>query len=283
MRDKGYAHPLFSLNLIAAGVPPDDDPRYAIPDPGGSLVTRTDLRLRGQNLLTQTVDLAVCQVIVHHQSNLDLYTEFGLDDEWNQSMSYWRTRLLRMDEERYIKSNSYRGSARDRQGIFRASKAIYKRLSLAAQLCGKDGTITRGQMPKTPAALLDAMTQAATRAGEQAALLAENGFGAAQQERLSAAIAALSEHEKIVGGWQWARQETSDALSVLRGALVGDMARLSHVAPLVVPPAAAAPMTMRRLRLTNHRPESRPAGTTADAAGKGAAKGPSPSPTGILR
>ena len=42
MRDKGYAHPLYSLDLLAAAALPEDEARYFVPAPAGRLVVRRE-------------------------------------------------------------------------------------------------------------------------------------------------------------------------------------------------------------------------------------------------
>jgi hypothetical protein len=247
MTDKGYLHPLFSLNLIAKDVPTDDEPRYAIPDPNGRLVIKTQLRVRAQNLTPWTISTAVANAAAYHKSNVARFISYGFDEEWAQNLEHWCQRMLSTEGQRETNTFSCRLHSQDGEDLLHQCRYMFRQLNLAASLSGQAGMLTRSLTPSTLSGFYQVFLPLEGRARDLLPLLSGHGFGQPQQESLERLMVRLADHEKSTATKQWARQQSSDMLTVIRGALLGDVTRFTQVVPLVGNPEDAARLTIGKL------------------------------------
>jgi hypothetical protein len=247
MIDKGYPHPLFSLDLINHGDSFADNGRYSIPVNQGFLVISKPLRVRAQNRTADATTVSLFHALSYHALDVAGFAAYGLDKEWADNMQYWNQRLHEKDSDRGQLVTTQQLATIDRKARFADARRLWARLSLAARMAGRPGTLTSGAAPQGMVALLDALQKVQPRAKEQAALLALHGFGPEQQADLAAAIAALQKQHEEASANGDSRRQMSDRLIVIRGAILGDLCRLSQAAPHVMGKWYRAPLLMQNI------------------------------------
>ncbi len=259
MLNKGYDHPLHSLDLLPMGADLPDGPRYTFPWANDTrLVIRPELRRRAEDLTTTTVAQAVDEALGYHAVAVAGFAEHDLGEDWAESMVYWTGRLLDADQERLTWDALGREQGHLLGGLLARGRRLWVRLALAVRLGGIDVAMVpaRGRAPRAVLTFIDALQQAGRAAREPvwAARLAAAGFGPLQQADLADVVARLDAarleriaHEDVM-------QVTAGRVVVLRGALMGDLSRLCVVAPHVLLPEQARALTVRRLLPRRSRP-----------------------------
>jgi hypothetical protein len=247
MIDKGYDHPLHSLNLIPAGNLTDDNERYSVPDPHGLLVISTDLRLRAADYSADRCYVAAATALAYHAHGVAGFTVYGLDAEWAENLRYWNNRLNALSRARGGLLTDCQLNTYGRAHYYKQAKSLWQRLTLASQIARCPGTVTTGPAPRALPALCAALAAAQVRAHDRAAILAGNGFGPEQQAELAAVVAALQADLAGKTKNAWSQKALTDQLTVIRGAIIGDVVRLSRAAPHALFRSLAEKVRMRRL------------------------------------
>jgi hypothetical protein len=238
MTDKGYDHPLYSLDLLPLSHAGDDEPRFCLFVPQGRLVVRAELRRLGAGLSTGQIEDALALALTRHRIALPGFSRRGLTAAWADNMLHWRQRMIEKELLRQGLQGELDLASRTLRGLGGDGHQIWGQLSLAARMAGLAGTITRGRAPQASLALGDALRQASLRASEPvpAALLLQFGFGAAEQAELSGLADRIAAARQQVLDLTRKVQQASDTLVTIRAALCGDLRRLCQAAPYVVGP-----------------------------------------------
>lgn len=250
MANLGYDFPLHSFDLIAGAGREQDEQRFSIPVPQGRLVLRPELRARGRNLSTAAVEQAITQTLSHRQLDPAGFARHGHDDAWVESVLHWRQRMIAAEGERMQIEVEGRHAAAERQAAVREGIDLRARASLAARLArlGKE-LVVPGRRRNSAVGLqadLEGLLERLQVPG-RAEALARGGFGPEEQARVAKVAAALPNLRRLGVGYAEELRQRSDLLSVLRGALVGDLCRLCLAAPRVLPPEAAQHLTQARI------------------------------------
>lgn len=247
MTDKGYDFPLHSLDLMRDGSLLAAQARCAIAVPQGLLVVPPALHARGVRVTTAACETAVAAGLAVHAPHVSHLASFGLDLAWATNMRHWCARMQGEERAAVGLRTEGRLTSAALQDLVERGQRAWVRLSLSARLCGKAGLVTRGKAPRARLQLLDVLGQAAERADEHAAALAEHGYGATQRAELRALIAALAQAHESSQEHSYQAQRHADMLMVMRGALLGDLSRLSQAAPTILPHVEARALRMGRL------------------------------------
>jgi hypothetical protein len=257
--EKGYRFPIYSLNLVR----PDDllpeDPRYSLAVPEGRLIVRAELRRRGADVSSSACIGGVMRAMGFHALAPAGFAAHGLTLDWAAGMRHW---TLCLDQhERRLRSAETDSllCLRERDLLIDEARRLWTRLSLASRLAGL-ALLPAGRPPRRPLELVAALRLAGAAAATNQVLLSEHGFGLPLLGRLAEVAEELSACCQALQRGELARRPLSDARPVLRGALIGDVARLCAVAPLVLPPRAAGELQMGRLfpRAPRKPPAPRP-------------------------
>ena len=93
MLDKGYDHPLHSLDLLGPAAEPPEGPRFVLADPAGRLAVRPALRRRARNVSTTVCEAALHAALVQHERAPSFFCAHGLDEAWLGGLRHWRRRM----------------------------------------------------------------------------------------------------------------------------------------------------------------------------------------------
>lgn len=239
MQDKGYPHPLYSLDLV--NQPADDDEaRFVLRSPRGFLRLAAHLRRRGAAVTS--LDLLVAT-----DDRLDLYARFqpllasvGMTQDWAGSLRYWleqleisyRTQsLLAMNHMALLQ----RFKAHD-QACEQAFRGLWLKLRLTGiHLCGVPRALPRSHAERSAVLDLAAAQLESPQLAESVARLPVTA-GSSLRELMTERRSLWLQRQ----GADAERQAGQDRAVVLRGALLGDLQRLADAARLVLPRRLAA-------------------------------------------
>lgn len=235
MHDKGYDHPLHSLDLVPLAQAGEDKPRYAIFIPQGRLVVRPELRRRAANVSTAACEEAVAVAISRHRAAAEGFARFGLGMQWAESMIYWTDQMLAQQGARDRLEAEMDEARAVLQGLCLQGRERWARLSLVSRMAGLAGVVMRGRAPRAEAPFCAALLEAAEQAGRPHLLdaLSRHGFMGAEVTAIGELVTSIRAARKRVQDLAVLHGEAGDALLVLRGALLGDLGRLCQAAPMV--------------------------------------------------
>lgn len=262
MLDKGYPHPLYSLDLVSQ--PADEvEARFALRVPAGFLRLLPHWRRRGASFTS-------LDVLVATDDRLELYDRFqpllapiGMTRLWAESMRHWldllehsyrAQSLLSMDhlalQQRFAAHN---------QACELSFRGLWLKLRLAGiHLCGVPRALPRSNAERSAALDLAAAQLESPLLADNVARLPVTA-GPSLRE-LMIERRALSLHRQRAAA---ERQSSQDRAVVLRGALVADLQRLADAARLVLPPRLASLFALESA-LPRHR-RARPPRSTQPA------------------
>lgn len=250
MEDKGYSHPLYSLELVPPGQRGPDDPRWAIEVPQGKLMVAPTLRQRGKRFPTATVDTVVATALSRWAMAHAGFARFGLSPAWADNLSHWRGCMLENEAAQvHLQTEGQLASERSRALIDRG-RWHFARIKFCGQLSGQVDLLLRGPAPRQRLALIDALRriEGRLRARSQAAdVLSRHGYGADLQAELSQLVPLLQAEHDADAARLFEGRRLGDELFVIRGALLGDVSRLSQVAPRILSRTEAAALQVQRL------------------------------------
>ncbi|MCS6913826.1 MAG: hypothetical protein NZ890_11370 [Myxococcota bacterium] len=270
MLNKGYDHPLYSLDLLGPGEAPPEDGRYAVPVPQGRLVVRGALRRRALTVRTEACERAVAIVLGHHATAPEAFAAYGLDQAWAGSMRHWLQRLWQEEATRQRLHLELHQLRRQRQAALQQAYDLWQRLRLSAELAGLGSQLV-GRAPAAELPLLEALRGVHRRLQDPGlqGLLADHGFGPPWLAQLGRVLAWLEPTRQTLRELEARLRCQGDVIQVLRGALLGDVARLCRVAPLVLLPEQAQALTVRGLLGLQRRPASGAVAPDAPGATRG--------------
>lgn len=248
MDDFGYEYPLFSFQLLPASAKSEDDARFVIFVPQGRLVVPADLRRRGAQVPIETCEGAVNRVLAWHGSNEAAFSAYFLTPQWARSLRFWCDRLGARARARTVAETERTLSIQERDGHAGRAAALWRRLTLITDLAGTGELLPR-RPPRAVLAFADALQRGAARAlaPAMAARLAPFSFDAALQKELTVLPPALVAARERAIAQEAERRRASDETMVIRGALLGDLARFCKVAAHVLQPEQAQDLAMQRL------------------------------------
>lgn len=250
MKDKGYPHPIYSLDLHRGPSGLEEDDARFVPIAGGHrLVTSLGLCLQGKNVSTSACVRATCAALAHFPYAHQAFTLHGLDQDWHTNMHHWIVQAQDLD----ARGVRVRGHALidrlPRQDLPERAQRLWTRLRFASRLAGLGNRVIPGRMPRgrndikeALRGVLEALDRPSIRES-----LAACGVGdddrAALRELIAAFNAAATEERDAAS----ALREIQDSLYVIRGALLGDVAHFCRVARYVFPPEARRELRLQRL------------------------------------
>src|SRR4051812_1346589 len=137
MRDKGYDHPLHSLDLIAeVSDLPAGAARFAIPVPQGHLVVRDALRTRGQQAGSLACYQALHRGMLYHGRAVAAFSAYGLTAAWAAHMRHWGERLMDEDDRRAALAAEAQVATPRRRALLRRGRDLWRQLGLTVRLAG---------------------------------------------------------------------------------------------------------------------------------------------------
>lgn len=238
MNDKGYAFPLYSLDLIQRPQN-EDEARFAVPVPEGYLRLPLTLRRRGASLTSLAMLVAVDDQLDLHQRFLPQLAPVGMSARWGEGARHWQGQLeacyrahtlLTMDSA--ATQDRFAGLERECEGAWRD---LWLKLRLTGvHLTGVPRVLPRSFAERSVALELAAAALADPRVRDGVARLPSTGTRALAE--LVGERQSLWEERE---GRARERQQNQDRAVTLRGALFGDLQRLSFAARLVLPPRLA--------------------------------------------
>lgn len=236
--DKGYAHPLYSLDLAPHAALPEDEPRYAILLPEGRLVVRAELRRRAQSHGVLAVDRLVGTALAYQRLAPQGFARFGLGPHWAESLRHWRAQMLEEDEVQAALAVERAQALAVQREVQGRARAALGRLALSARLAGLAERPVPARAPESAAALSEAIDAALARCGAAvpASLLARCGFAAEDRAALQALGEELPRRQAARVTLEARCRAQADGLLVIKAALLGDAARLCQAAPQVLGP-----------------------------------------------
>lgn len=234
MLDKGYPHPLYSLDLVSQPAD-DDEARFVLRSPRGYL--RLAMHLRRRGVAVTSLDLLVAT-----DDRLDLYARFqpllasvGMTLEWAESLRYWleqleisyRTQSLLIMNHMALQQR-FKAHDRECEQVFRG---LWLKLRLTGiHLCGVPRALPRSHAERSAVLDLAAAQLESPQLAESIARLPVTA-GPSLRELINERRALWLQRQ----GADAERQAGQDRAVVLRGALLGDLQRLSDAARLVLP------------------------------------------------
>lgn len=265
MEDKGYDHPIHSLELVTSLSSRPDDAGYGVPVPQGYLVTQRALRVRGAKLATQLVHDAVSSGLGVHGIHPAGFARFGLDADWAGNLSWWCGWLNQQDGARVTGQTDQVLDTGTRRYWQEQAKQVWAHAAVCARLAGvKD--VVRGRAPRQRVALLDGLRELQVRVQARQQELQRWGYLAEHHAALAEVTAGLERQHRLLAERGWEQRGRSAGLAVVRGALVGDLSRLSQVAPHVVGPKIAKNAQIGQLLGRPGRAAARSRGTAIGTA-----------------
>ena len=246
MLDKGYAFPLHSLDLLRPGEEPPDGPLFVLPGTEGRLIVRAALLRRGKDTSTAAVRQALRRGLAHHQHKLALFATCGLDGAWAAAMAHWGERLRKEERRWLVQQGALALAKAEQRGRLQQARQLRGRLGLAVHLAGLP-PLTTGRVPKAELAVIDELRVVSGKAAAHGAALEGCGFRREEREELAALVRELPAARDRLRQDDEALRVQGAVVAVLRGALLGDLSRLSLCAPQVLPPSEAASFQQRAL------------------------------------
>lgn len=230
MIDKGYEHPLISLDLLAPYAQFPEDPIYSVRVPQGYLVVHPVLRRRGEDITTDDLLDAISRGLGAHAQHVQLLGGFGLDADWRRNLEHWGGRLDQLARERASAQARLSLLLGDRKGLRGSAHMLWRRLGVCTELARVVAPV-RGAPPASLQRLLTGLQHAEKWLAEpaQAPLLAM-GFGPHERDLLREVIRGLQELPEQERALADEQQRASASIQVVRGALLGDLAFLSRAA-----------------------------------------------------
>jgi hypothetical protein len=136
-----------------------------------------------------------------------------------------------------------------RQELLDEAAGLWQRLDLAVRLSGLNGAIPLGRRPRAGLALAERLLQIAGQIDQapHAGRLAQFGFGAAERARLRELAAAIPPARQALAAHRAECRALGGPIVCIRGALLGDLARLCQAAQALLPSLLSAPLRMCRL------------------------------------
>jgi hypothetical protein len=235
MQDKGYDHPLHSLDLVPLAQAGEDEPRYAIFIPQGRLVVRPELRRRAAGITTAVCEEAVAVALARHRGAAEGFARFGLDARWAENMAYWTDQMLAQQGKRERLEAEMDDARTVLQGLCLKGRERWARLWMVSRMAGLVGVVTSGRAPKGESPFCEALLAAAAQAQRPhlAEALAGHGFKTTEAAAIMDLVAEIRAARRRVQELAVLHGEAGDALLVMRGALIGDLGRLCQAAPMV--------------------------------------------------
>lgn len=245
MKNKGYDSPLYSLDLLQPGAEPQGRDLY-IPVPQGRLVTATALLRRAQRVGLARCLQAQGEALERWRRHRSAFSTFGMDDAWAASMQHWGAQLELLQQGLHQSSVELRLATTDHHRTCAASLARLADARLRAELVGLAG-LPRPQtraLHATTATLQQGLQVLSDPLWRQA--LATVGYGDAEHAALDESVRARTSTWLARQRCEGEQARLSARSQVLRGALVGDLARLCKIAGQVLHPLEQPGLRMGR-------------------------------------
>lgn len=261
MLDKGYAHPLYCLDLLPASAEPEGGADFAVPVPEGQLVTAAVLRRRAAHVSTAACLGALQVVLAHHARAAEILGAHGLTAPWAAALAYWAAELRARERQREPLSERIADLLRQQQAALQSGRALWRRLRLIAELGGLGGQLAAGRPPRAELAFTDALAACGARLGdrETAARLRPFGLSPELVTEVQQLAEGLWARRRELAEAEASRARLSGAITVIRAALFGDVARLCRVAAVVLLPEQRAALRVERLFVASALDASAPA------------------------
>lgn len=250
MQDKGYPHPLFSLNLHRDPASSDEDDVLYVPiGKRDRLVVSPSLCVQGRRVSTSACVRATCAALAHFPYAHKDFARYGLDQDWHGNMHHWVAQAQDL-EARGVRIRGHALIDRlPRQDLPERAQRQWTRLRLISRLAGLGNKVIPGRMPRRRNDIKEALRgvlEALDRPSNNERLAA-CGVGdddrAVLRELIAAFDAAATEDRDAASRLR----EIQGTLIVVRGALLGDVAHFCRVALHVFPPEARRELRLQRL------------------------------------
>lgn len=262
MKDKGYAHPLCSLDLVSADLRPAAAEDAAIPVPGGLLVVSPELLRQGKKFAAPSCQRAVLRALRFFHAHGEALWEVGLTPAWAEHMAHWTGQMIEWSAARFLTELRLAHLYASKDDALEDGRALLRRLSLSIRL----GHLSASLPPLVPAraevALLRQIAEGHARAAGLAAALQRSGFHAADGAALAEIGPLVDTLRARIATQERDRRDLSGLLIVVRGALVGDLRLFSGAVRARYPARVAAQVAMGSLL-----PEGGPRGRSPGPAG----------------
>lgn len=250
MQDKGYDRPLYSLDLLKGPASPPEDDVYALPVAQGRLVVRPTLRRQGMRAMTAACVDVVDARLAYFPYAQEEFSRFGLDAAWIDHMNSWCDQVKALERERTQRAHWHEIDRHFRKELPACAQGLWSRLRLASAVSGLGSTLIEGRMPQGRLQLLEVLRTVSLRLSDEviAARLSPHGFGPGEREALAELQRRL--RAALDGDEEHARQQRvlRGAISVIRGALLGDLALFIRVGRAAFPPESKMHAAMGLLR-----------------------------------
>jgi hypothetical protein len=250
MNRMGSEHGLYSFELVVTTANlPGDTARCGVPVAGGLLIVRRGLLLEAKRVSSLACYRALHRGLALHRPHAGALAVCGLDAQWAGHMAAWGERLLAADEGRARLHHEAALAAPRRRELLEEAGLLWQRLGLSLRLAGLDEVIVPGPRPRGGLALMERLLQLADQIDHapHAGRLGQFGFGPAERARLREIAAAIGPARHAHARLRAACRAAGGPLLTIRGALLGDLARLCDAAQTLLPPILSAPLRMRRL------------------------------------
>lgn len=245
MMNKGYDFPLYSLDLQQPGAEPPGRELY-VPVPQGRLVITPALLGRSQRVGLLRCLQAQGEALERWRRHRAVFSTFDMDDAWAASMQHWGAQLELLQQGLHQSSVELRLTTTDHRRTCAVSLARLADARLRAELVGLSG-LPRPQTRATHA------TTATLQEGLQVLgdplwqkALATVGYGDAERAALEESVRARTSTWLARQRCEAEQARLSARSQVLRGALLGDLARLCKIAGQVLHPLEQPGLRMGR-------------------------------------
>lgn len=232
MIDKGYAHPLYTLELLRSPAGPQQaSGPYLIPLDEGVLVARPKTLRAGQQTSTADCVQAVRAGLMRYAEAPQAFSRFGMDDGWIRNMHHWCQRALVLDAEKQGLAEEVRRRTARGDELSTKAQRVWTRLRVALRLAGVSAPVVQGRLPRSRAAQLEAMSAVAACLDDPVTSrqLADVGIGDAERQMVRELIEdfqALNREGEALELRNAALQRT---LVVIRAGLLGDLSLYRQV------------------------------------------------------
>jgi hypothetical protein len=228
-----YPHPLHSFLFIPRTPDLTGPPApHELVLQSGVLRVRPGLVRWAREVTTPACTHTIGTILDAHQPFADTLEPYGLGRMWAGSIGYWAGQLVDLEARRQdlaariLLQNGLRKRSRD------GAKRMWQRLNLASRLAEVVPPLAQGRPPRAEADLVAALQLAVERLDqpELAKRAACNGFGPGERAFLVECLGELVMMGAQVRRMEVERSEAAGRVLVVRGALLGDMARLNSLA-----------------------------------------------------
>jgi hypothetical protein len=250
MKDKGYPHPIYSLDLQRAPSRQEEDDVFFVPLAGGDrLVTSLGLRQQGKNVSTSACVRATRAALAHFPYAHQAFTRHGLDQDWHANMHHWIAQAQDLEARGHLVRGHALIDRLPRQDLPERAQRLWTRLRLASHLAGLGDQVIPGRMPRRRNDIKEALHGVLQALDEpfNRESLALCGVGDDDRDALRELIAAFDAAASEERDAALRLRRTQGALYVVRGALLGDIAHFCRVARYVFPPEARRELRLQRL------------------------------------